>query len=407
MKYTVLHLLTNPAHVNDAVRLVAPDWVGPGVFTASHPGGHAYLVTIEPTARTLGARLAAVTGKPAVAVTVEDERCSLWLAAPDGTQLGPTEGSDPVTATAAVELVGRWLGAAFRSRGDTVAAALADRARPAVERHRQVAKLLDLEYVDPSTFRSRAGVLLIDAPADEVRARLPVDGHGAWVVPLDSARSLVVPDGSGPMPVPASFAGVVRGSRAVMVEWGDAPMLRAFGGNGERRTNLAHAYTLDAARLEARQLAAVLGRPEIEAALTDVLRSPAQGDRAALALRALSVEGVPVGANVDQLAAWAATRPGAVRVPAAAGTTLVLRPVLDDALRQTYRRRRAIRRLRWATFALMALSGLGAVVAWDRAWDDRWLVATGVFLVAFVVLLAVWLLLGRLLRGGSVEPRTP
>jgi hypothetical protein len=404
MKYTVLHLLTNPAHVNDAVRLVAPGWTGPGEFTTGRPGGHAYLVTTEPTARALGARLASVTRKPAVAVTVEDERCSLWLAAPDGTQLGPTEGSDPVTATAAVELVGRWLGAAFRSRGDAVAAALADRTRPALERHRQVAKLLDLEYVDPSRFRSRPGVLLVDAPADQLRARLPVDGHGAWVVPLDSSRSLVVPDGSGPTPVPASFAGVIGDSRAVIVEWGETPLLRAVGGDGERWTKLADAYTPDAARLEARQLATVLGKPEIEAALADVLRSPQQGARAALALRALGVEGVPVGADVDKLAAWASTRPGAVRVSAARGTTLVLRH--GDTLRQTYRRRRAIRRLRWATFALMALSGVGTVLAWERAWDDRWLLATGVFLVGFVVLLAAWLLLGRLLKDRPAEPHT-
>lgn len=392
MGFTVLYVLASPSHVNDAVRLIGGDWAGPRTFGAGMPGGKGRLVTTEATARTLGPLLASVTGQPAIAVTVEDERCALWLAAPDGRQVGPTEGNDRESSADVVEAAGRWLGAAMRSRGDQVQAVLADRAAPAGERYQRVVGLLGLEYVDPASFRGSPGVVLAYAASDAVRAQLPVDGHGAWVVPLDGSRSLVVSDGTGPVPLPVTFQGL--GVRTASVAWGDVPSLVVRDADGERRVALDEDRTEGLARVEAEQIGKLLGDPSITSPLTDAIRAK----RAPSVLLALGVRDVKIGASVEGLASWAAARPGAVHVPARPGTTLVPRAVSDDDVQRTYRRNVALRRTRWTTFALGVVTALGATFAWGKAADDTWLVTTGVLVAVLVVLAAAWLALGRMLK---------
>lgn len=358
----MINVLKHFSFADDAIQLLAPGWAGP---CSTATGG--VVVTIEPTARVLAPWLAAMAGGPAVVWTLDGDRCALWLVRPDGRQIGPTEGSDAFLAAELATAISRFA----RPRGARVARVLADRTLPATERYRQTAKLLGVPAVEPETLRDTPGVLAVWESEAAVRRRLPVDGHGAWIVPVQPNLCLVVSDGSGPVPQPRTLGVALKVSGdaappALGLAWGASPGLWAVNGGVDMTFDRQPSQVQ--VTPTARRIAEFLGRPELEPGLADVLGRPlTAAQKVTMTAGLMGIAGLPVGATVEQLAEWAAAQDGAIHVPAPSGTTLSPRLTGRADLIHRFRRRRRIRRLRGLVLVLMVVSAGGALYSFDRA----------------------------------------
>lgn len=384
--FTLLQVNAHPDDVADAIALLAPDWSDGRVV--GYPDFWSVVPVTPAGARTLAPRLAPMLGVRVVTVTVDAERCTLWLTTPDGTEVGPLDGRSSAPADAFT--------AAFRKQkaAPEIVAALADEGRDPTERHRIAAKLLGLPMPDFDKLHGRPGVLLVSAPAQVVRDRLPVEGHGAWVLPYGPEQTLVVPDGSGTAPRPEqlqpAFATIAT---SVGVHWGDKPTFIAAGRSEQVDLDLSE-QNKDRLEKTGERVGAVLGRPELAEPIDRLLASTtAADDRAAGLLQLFGVEEVPVTASVERLAEWAAGRDGADRVVARHDTAPTLLHSDSAELTSTFRRRRTIRRIRRGVLVFTVAAGVGVLYSWSEA-KFGWLLPTG---GAFVVLLVLWIVLGRVI----------
>ncbi|WP_020577947.1 hypothetical protein [Actinopolymorpha alba] len=396
MEYTLLQAYnTTPGDLEDAIKLLAPDWVGGSAI--DHTDFWVTVPMTEAAARTLAPLLAPLVGVRIVTVTVDADHCRLSLTRPDAAPIGPVDGRS-------TEQVAELATALGKKNGAELAGVLAS-PKPPAERHRDAAGLLGLPFPD-TALRGRAGVLVAWAPATTVRNLLPVEGHGAWVVPHGPNACLVVADGSGWAPHPGTFseAFTAQNARAlpsIGLSWGQDPTLWLSGDGSATRVELT---TQDPKNLAsaAAGLASVVGRPDVESDASKAL-SPGRDPtyQATDLLRLLGVSEVPAGAPVEELAAWAASQEGAVRVEARAGTSLSLRHADPSALASTFRHRRTIRRVRKVLVLLAVVAGFGLVFVVSERHFGWALPAAG----ALAVLLVSWVLLKRLLPpAGSRTP---
>jgi hypothetical protein len=387
----MLQVNAHPDDVRDAIGLLAPDW--PGGRVVGYPDFWTVVPSTPIGARTLAPRLAPMLGVRVVTVTVDETGCQFWLVHPDGRQLGPVDGRGDGRGPADE------LAAAFgKSNGPGLASVLADTSRAPLERQRAVSELLGLPFPDFDELHGRPGVALVWAPATTVRDRLPVDGHGAWVLPYGPELALVVPDGSGVAPRPDTFTPVLatkddRDLPVVGVHWGNHPTLTANGKWGDASVDLS---ARDATVLSCAggNVAKAVDRPELEALVEGTLGSTEDPEgRATELLRGLGAGTPPVGGAVERLAAWAAEQPDAIHVPARDDTAPTLRTADPARLASRFRRRRTIRRVRRGVLVGTVAAGVGVLYSWSEA-RFSWLLAAG---AVFAVLLLVWIGLGRLL----------
>ncbi|WP_460514806.1 hypothetical protein [Flindersiella endophytica] len=401
MGYTLLQANTHPDDLDDAIRLLDPGWTGGQAIDHSD-----FWVTApmpESAATVLAPQLAPMLGKRVVVVSVADagaetdDSCRLWLAqpgsSPDDPPVGPIDGRDPA-------LVSTLASAFFKRDGDELTAALTAR-KPPAERHRDVAKLLGLPRPDLESLHRQPGVVVVWAPPNDVRSRLVVDGHGAWLLPWDRDITLVVPDGTGWAPRAGTFAGAVEraGDRTVpwvAVGWGEQARLWGRGKSGKVELKLDEQEP-KRGESAAAALAKLLGRPELEAPARQALSPGQPARRGSQVLHSLGIEGVPEGATVEQLAAWAAEQDGAVQLPARPGTSLAARrPDVAEVITR-FRRRRTIRRVRLAC-------GVVEFAAW---WGLVWVVLDGPWILAVPVgVLIAGMILARMgLKRMLPQPR--
>lgn len=393
VSYSLLQANAHPDDLDDAIRLLDPGWTG------GQSIGYIDFWTTAPmpesAATVLAPQLAPMLGKRVVVVSVDDASCRLWLAqpssSPEDPPLGPIDGRDPA-------LVSTLASAFFKRNGDELTAALTA-SKPPAERHRDVAKLLALPLPDLESLRRQPGVVAVWAPLNDVRSRLVVDGHGAWLLPYGGDVTLVVPDGSGWAPRPDTFAGALErpGDRPVpwvAVGWGGGDAARLWGGGGDGGGGKSGAFTLKLDEQEPKRgesaaaaLAKLLGRPELEAPAKQALSPGQPARRGNDVLNSLGFAGVPEGATVEQLAAWAAEQDGAVQLPERPGTSLAARrPDVAEVISR-FRRRRTIRRVRLAC----------GVVLFAAAWGMVWVVLSGPWILAVPVgLLIVLMVLARM-----------
>ncbi|MET9022379.1 hypothetical protein ABZV93_20595 [Actinopolymorpha sp. NPDC004070] len=361
MDYTLLQAHnTTPGDVEDAIRLLAPHWAGG--TAVDHSDFWVTVPTTETAARALAPRLASLIGDDVVTTTVAGDECRMALDRPGGDRtVGPVDGRDTGAAT---ELAG-----ALRGRkAEEFAAALATDL-PAAERHRSAARALGLPVPDLSGLRQHAGLLVVWAAAGTVRSRLPVDGHGAHVVPLGSNACLVVPDGSGWSTDPRTHGRAFTRTAGtplpvVGIDWGTNPAMWVSSGPEDSTLDLA-APSRGQVAAAAAAVARVAGRPELEtkvAAALDPAADVSAGRRAADLLGVLGAGDVPAGASAGDLASWAAERDGGTHVAAQPGRAVALRHDDPAAVAPAFRQRRNLRRVRNAAGILELVGWVGIVI---------------------------------------------
>lgn len=377
MRSEVVFVQAAGADVDAAISLLTPGRpvarhvVDNGIWTA---------VTVAPSSgRSLATALRHALDRTTFLLTVEPDAGTLTLYAREGQAVGPVDGREP---GAVADLLGRWR----FMRADAVAAALTSPAEP-VDRIRQVAAAMRLpDPVAPPDVEP-AGVVVVERSAGALRGRLAASRQGAVLLPLGDLTA-VVADGSGPSADPvgiAECATTLTGppDRSVLVSWGQQPAIETWGGApGERP-------------------------------LTDGLGSggsvPDAAERAVAVLAELGLPDVPVGVSPAALAAWAAKRPGAVRIPAApAGVPAVL-PVTDpERVRAAVRHLRRLRRVQQALGLAAVAAGAGMAIAWDEVGrNEMALPWMALFAGVLIVCVGRAVVVGRRRRDDALVPARP
>lgn len=406
-RYTVLHVREDWLNVEHAVSLLDPAYTGYDL-TSTGKDGWTTLAMTEQDAETLAPALAGTLNSTVYLVAVDGGRCAVSVAEP-GQPLAQKTFAD----SAEPDLSGPDL-------------------------HRRALRALGVPETCADRPRPTAGVLVVAAPPETVRTKLPDADHGAWLLPIagHENRSAVVSDGTGWEPdAEAIQSGLADHNdlSLIAVTWWDAHEDNAPGGYLEVLTS-TDSYEVDLGspttvgesaadptrsaltrsaltrsaparstgadsspatpdpKDQAREMAGAahafatlleLDESGPAAVLEAIEQSRTDLPGACARLLALAgVPDVPPGANATELATWAADNDQAIRLTDATGVPAPeLRRTVAEA-RHKYLRRHRIRALgRWFAWAgLVAfLVGLALLIWGPPVWT------TAAFAIAVLV----------------------
>jgi hypothetical protein len=256
------------------------------------------------------------------------------------------------------------------------------------------------------------GVILVNAVVAAAAADAPLTRQSAWTVPFTPAWSLHLWDGQDtPSPVIRAAAALARRDRPTLACWWSPSPTEPAGGQpasagsvpsdgqsgvagfvlaGGGQPATGHEWggqapvSADSTARAARALAAAFGVPDQALTLTALLRRTNLAPAAALAelFAVLGMTTPGIGQPAGEVAAWAATVPGAVRTPRL-GMVAGVRHAMGEAPPRNALDELSARRPRWyrvlqgAIAVVLGVATAALAVVWQDGGISGWFVLLG------------------------------